>query len=60
MPALATPSDTLVKTPGGPTVRPDPCFQGGTGVGRIVSGPDYRVGPGDVVEVQLLRDRPVG
>jgi protein involved in polysaccharide export with SLBB domain len=56
MPALATPSDALVKTPGGPTVRPDPCFQGGTGtgVGRIVSGPDYRVGPGDVVEVQFV------
>jgi len=56
MPALATPSDTLVKAPGGPTVRPDPCFQGGTGtgVGRIVSGPDYRVGPGDVVEVQFV------
>src|SRR5437762_14374544 len=49
-------SDTLVKTPGGPSVRPDPCFQGGTGtgVGRIVSGPDYRVGPGDVVEVQFV------
>jgi len=37
-------------------VRPDPCFQGGagTGLGRIVSGPDYRVGPGDVVEIQFV------
>ena len=56
VPATPTPSDIPVRTPGGPTVRPDPCFQGGagTGVGRIVSGPDYKVGPGDIVEVQFV------
>lgn len=35
-------------------VRPDPCFFGGFGGGRIIPGPDYTLGPGDVIDVQLV------
>jgi protein involved in polysaccharide export with SLBB domain len=36
-------------------VRPDQCFQPGLtpGLGRIVPGPDYRLGSGDLLEVQI-------
>lgn len=45
-----------MRAPAGPATRPDPCAQSGTGIGagRFVSGPDYRVGSGDVVEVQFV------
>lgn len=43
------------RSPTGPIVRPDPCFQGiiAAGQGRIAPGPEYRLGPGDLLEVQI-------
>ncbi len=47
--------DQPVKSPTGAIVRPDPCFQTGhVGVQtRVVPGPDYPLGPGDILEVQI-------
>jgi polysaccharide export outer membrane protein len=45
------PADSiLLRLPG---TRPDACSVGVTSFGRISPPPDYRLGPGDVVEVQL-------
>jgi len=45
-----------VRAPGGlAVVRPDPCFQPGTQSvnGRVVPSPDYHLGSGDLLEVQV-------
>ena len=45
------PGDLLLRVPG---VRPDACaFGGATSFGRVSPPPDYRLGPGDLLEVQL-------
>jgi protein involved in polysaccharide export with SLBB domain len=49
------PLDAPGRSPTGPIVRPDPCFQGiiAAGQGRIAPGPEYRLGPGDMLDVQI-------
>lgn len=45
-----------MRTPGGtPIVRPDPCFQPGVSQGalRAVPSPDYKLGSGDVLDIQI-------
>jgi len=50
------PAEPPVRAPAGaPVVRPDPCLQPGTAAGlfRLVPTADYRLGPGDLLDVQI-------
>jgi protein involved in polysaccharide export with SLBB domain len=54
-PGLPVP-DFPVRAPGGTAIgRPDPCSQPGAGGANFVRvpSPDYKLGPGDVLEVQI-------
>jgi protein involved in polysaccharide export with SLBB domain len=54
-PPVTPPPEFPIRAPGGaPVARPDPCGQTGTATINLrVQSPDYRLGSGDVLDVQI-------